>query len=160
MCMCVWCSVVCVIVCVCACVLCMCVWCSVVCVIVCVCVCVCVPVFLHVSMCRCVVCVYRKSFASLVLKVNLRSQALHDRAAINCQFSMAPFSTSERHKRSKGDRRSEEISLALRQTFEAALLTELFPHSKIDIYVQLLQSDGGTCMHPRQIFEVLQCHFI
>lgn len=77
--------------------------------------------------------------------VNLRSQAVHDRATINCQFSMAPFSTSERHKRSKGDRRSEEISLALRQTFEAALLTELFPQSKIDIYVQLLQSDGGNC---------------
>ncbi len=44
-------------------------------------------------------------------------------------------------------RLSVEISQALRQTFEAAVLTELFPQSKIDIYVQVLQSDGGqyTC---------------
>ena len=86
-------------------------------------------------------------------QVSLRSQALHDRAAINCQFSMAPFSTSERHKRSKGDRRSEEISLALRQTFEAALLTELFPQSKIDVYIQLLQSDGGEFIDHVEGFE-------
>ena len=40
-------------------------------------------------------------------------------------------------------RRSVEISLALRRTFEAAVLTELFPQSMIDVYVQVLQSDGG-----------------
>ena len=40
-------------------------------------------------------------------------------------------------------RRSVEISLALKKTFEAAILSELFPHSKIDIYIQVLQSDGG-----------------
>ena len=36
-----------------------------------------------------------------------------------------------------------EISLALKKSFEAAILSELFPHSKIDIYIQVLQSDGG-----------------
>ena len=40
-------------------------------------------------------------------------------------------------------RRSVEISLALKKSFEAAILSELFPHSKIDIYIQVLQSDGG-----------------
>lgn len=40
-------------------------------------------------------------------------------------------------------RQSVEISQALRQTFEAAVLTELFPQSRIDVYVQVLQSDGG-----------------
>lgn len=73
-----------------------------------------------------------------------KSQALHDRALINCQFSMATFSTSERKKRAKGDRRSVETSLALKQTFEAAIMRELYPHSKIDIYVQIIQSDGGN----------------
>lgn len=73
-----------------------------------------------------------------------KSQALHDRAIINCQFSMATFSTSERKKRPKGDRRSTEISLALKQTFEVVVMRELFPHSKIDIYVQVLQADGGN----------------
>ena len=44
------------------------------------------------------------------------------------------------------DRRSTEISLALKQTFEVVVMRELFPHSKIDIYVQVLQADGGGCM--------------
>ena len=31
----------------------------------------------------------------------------------------------------------------MKQTFESAILVQLFPRSQIDIYVQLLQSDGG-----------------
>jgi exosome complex component RRP41 len=41
-------------------------------------------------------------------------------------------------------RQCTEISHALRQTFEAAILTELYPLSKIDIFVQVLQSDGSN----------------
>jgi len=40
-------------------------------------------------------------------------------------------------------RRSTEFSNAIKQTFETAVLVELFPRSQIDIYVQILQSDGG-----------------
>lgn len=76
--------------------------------------------------------------------MNRRSQALHDRAFINCQFSMATFSTSERRRQPRGDRRSVEVSLALKGIFEEAILIELFPQSMIDIYVQVLQSDGGN----------------
>jgi exosome complex component RRP41 len=76
--------------------------------------------------------------------VSRKSQALHDKALINCQFSMATFSTSERRKRTRGDRKSVEMSLALRQMFESVILRELYPQSKIDIYVQVLQSDGGN----------------
>ncbi|XBI61494.1 hypothetical protein VPH35_042281 [Triticum aestivum] len=42
------------------------------------------------------------------------------------------------------DRRSTEISLVIRQTMEASILTHLMPHSQIDIFVQVLQADGGT----------------
>ena len=49
-------------------------------------------------------------------------------------------------------RKSVEISLALKQTFEAVIMGELYPHSKIDIYVQVLQSDGGECGHSRLFF--------
>ena len=31
----------------------------------------------------------------------------------------------------------------MKRIFEATILTELFPQSIIDIYVQVLQSDGG-----------------
>lgn len=39
-----------------------------------------------------------------MLQVSRRSEALHDRAYLNFQYSMATFSTSERKKRSRGDR--------------------------------------------------------
>lgn len=71
-----------------------------------------------------------------------RGKALHDRATINCQYSMATFSTRERQRRTR-DRRATEISLVMRQTFEAAILTQLFPRSTISIFVQILQADGG-----------------
>ncbi|KAM7075236.1 exosome complex component RRP41 [Molossus nigricans] len=73
-----------------------------------------------------------------------RSRALPDRALVNCQHSSATFSTGERKRRPHGDRKSCEMGLQLRQTFEAAILTQLHPRSQIDIYVQVLQADGGT----------------
>ncbi|THU46404.1 hypothetical protein C4D60_Mb09t04590 [Musa balbisiana] len=57
---------------------------------------------------------------------------------------MANFSTGDRARRPKGDRRSTEISLVIRQTMEACILTHLMPRSQIDIFVQVLQADGGT----------------
>lgn len=73
-----------------------------------------------------------------------RTKILHDTALINCQYSMATFSTTERKKRPRGDRKSHEITSHLRQTFEAAIQTELYPKSQIDIYVEVLQSDGSN----------------
>ncbi|XP_065686269.1 exosome complex component RRP41 [Patagioenas fasciata] len=73
-----------------------------------------------------------------------RGKALPERALVNCQFSMATFSTGERRRRPHGDRQAGELALLLRDTFEAAILTHLFPRSQIDIYVQILQADGGT----------------
>uniref|UniRef100_A0A8C2SQE1 Exosome component 4 n=1 Tax=Coturnix japonica TaxID=93934 RepID=A0A8C2SQE1_COTJA len=66
-----------------------------------------------------------------------RSKALSDRAVLNCQYSMATFSTAERKRRPHGDRKSMEMALHLKQTFEAAIITELYPRSQIDIYVQI-----------------------
>ncbi|RYR68298.1 hypothetical protein Ahy_A03g014788 isoform C [Arachis hypogaea] len=40
--------------------------------------------------------------------------------------------------------RSTEISMVIRQTMEACIMTHLMPRSQIDIYVQVLQADGGT----------------
>ncbi|XP_038616232.1 exosome complex component RRP41 [Tachyglossus aculeatus] len=73
-----------------------------------------------------------------------RSRALPDRALVNCQFSMATFSTGERKRRPHGDRKATEMSQHLQQTFEDAILTQLYPRSQIDIYVQILQADGGN----------------
>lgn len=63
---------------------------------------------------------------------------------VNCQYSMAVFSAGERKRRPRGDRKSQEMTMHLRQTFEAAIKTELYPRSQIDIFVEVLQADGGN----------------
>lgn len=63
---------------------------------------------------------------------------------MNCQFSMAVFSTGERKRRPRGDRKSSEMTLHLRQALVAAIRTELYPLSQIDVYVEVLHADGGV----------------
>ncbi|XP_061960603.1 exosome complex component RRP41 homolog isoform X2 [Populus nigra] len=77
-------------------------------------------------------------------EVQNRSQQINDQALVRCEYSMANFSTGDRRRKPKGDRRSTEISLVIRQTMEECILTNLMPRSQIDIYVQVLQADGGT----------------
>eukprot|EP01112_Ceratiomyxa_fruticulosa_P010947 TRINITY_DN2925_c0_g1_i2.p1 TRINITY_DN2925_c0_g1~~TRINITY_DN2925_c0_g1_i2.p1 ORF type:complete len:247 (+),score=32.45 TRINITY_DN2925_c0_g1_i2:271-1011(+) len=73
-----------------------------------------------------------------------KAPSKHDRGTVSVEFSQATFSTTERKKKSKGDRRGNENSLFLKQTFESIVITSLFPRSQIDIYVQVLQSDGSV----------------
>ncbi|KAF3334759.1 exosome complex component RRP41 [Carex littledalei] len=75
---------------------------------------------------------------------NKGQQMNNNEALVRCEYSMANFSTGDRTRRPKGDRRSTEISLVIRQTMEACILTKLMPRSQIDIFVQVLQADGGT----------------
>lgn len=63
------------------------------------------------------------------------SKGSEEKAVISCQYSMATFSTSDRKKRPRGDQRSIEITNNLKQVFESAILTELYPHSQIDIHL-------------------------
>lgn len=77
-------------------------------------------------------------------EVSNRSQADTNKAIVRCEYSMAAFSTGERRRRGKSDRRSTEISMAIGNTMEQNILTELLPRTQIDIYVQVLQADGGT----------------
>ena len=64
-------------------------------------------------------------------------RGLPDRAMVNFQYSLAAFSTGDRKKRGM-DRKSQETSQHLQQTFEAAILTSLYSNSQIDIYTEVL----------------------
>lgn len=66
-----------------------------------------------------------------------RGKSKHDKAIINCQYSMATFSTNERKNRTKGDRRSTEMTITMEKVFDSAIMTSLYPRSQIDIYVQV-----------------------
>ena len=74
----------------------------------------------------------------------IKAKARPEHALVNCQYSMAVFSTNERKRRPRGDRKSLEMTMHLRQTFQAAIKTELYPRSQIDIFVEVLQADGGN----------------
>lgn len=77
-------------------------------------------------------------------EVRKASQILHDRAVIQCDFSMATFSTGQRTQKGKGDRRTTETSMIIKRTFESAVVTTLFPSTEIDIFIYVLEADGGT----------------
>ena len=72
-----------------------------------------------------------------------RHIALPDRAVLRCRYHMAPFSTEER-KTPAPTRREVELSKVIREALESVVLTELFPRTAIDVYMEVLQSDGGT----------------
>jgi len=69
--------------------------------------------------------------------------ALPDRAVVRCRYHMAPFSTEER-KSPAPSRREMELSKVIREALEPATLSENYPRTTIDIFIEVLQSDGGT----------------
>ncbi|KAI0072160.1 hypothetical protein K474DRAFT_1651535 [Panus rudis PR-1116 ss-1] len=76
-------------------------------------------------------------------EAKVRSQTMHDRALINVEVNIMPFSTGERRKRGRGDKRILELGSTIKSTFEPVVQTSLYPRSEIDVFVHVLQQDGG-----------------
>ena len=73
-----------------------------------------------------------------------RHDASPYRAIIHCRYLMASFSTLDEHGRSGPNRRSIEVSKVIKEVFENVVMTENFPKTAIDIFIEVLQADGGT----------------
>lgn len=74
----------------------------------------------------------------------MTDEKYHDaKAKVNCTYTMAPFSVSER-KRARRDRRSTEISKVLSEALQCSVRAERFPRSVIDVEVLVLDADAGT----------------
>lgn len=69
--------------------------------------------------------------------------ALPDRAALRCRYHMAPFSVDER-KSPAPSRRELELSKVIREALEPSVFTEYYPRTSIDLFIEVLQADGGT----------------
>uniref|UniRef100_A0A7S0VJU7 Uncharacterized protein n=1 Tax=Polytomella parva TaxID=51329 RepID=A0A7S0VJU7_9CHLO len=76
-------------------------------------------------------------------EVRNRSECDDDKVVVKCEYAMASFSTGDRRRRGKIDRRSNEISHVIKNTLEQLILVKLMPRSQIDVYIQVLQADGG-----------------
>ena len=66
-----------------------------------------------------------------------------DRMVLRCRYHMAPFSVQER-KSPAPSRREVELSKVIRESLEPALFLELYPRTGVDVFVEVLQADGGT----------------
>ena len=66
-----------------------------------------------------------------------------DRAILRCRYHMSPFSTTTR-KNPAPSRREHEISKVIRESLQPAILLEDYPRTAIDVFMEVLQSDGGS----------------
>jgi exosome complex component RRP41 len=66
-----------------------------------------------------------------------------DRMVLRCRYHMAPFSVPER-KSPAPSRREVELSKVIKESLEPALFLELYPRTGVDVFVEVLQADGGT----------------
>jgi len=69
--------------------------------------------------------------------------SLPDRMVLRCRYHMAPFSVQER-KSPAPSRREVELSKVIREALEPSVFLDLYPRAGVDIFVEVLQADGGT----------------
>jgi len=56
---------------------------------------------------------------------------------------MAPFSVDPRRSPAPS-RRDQEISMVMRSALEPAVFLERYPRASIDVYIEVIEADGGT----------------
>jgi exosome complex component RRP41 len=76
-------------------------------------------------------------------EVHPKHMALPDRSVLRCRYHMSPFSVQER-KNPAPSRREIEISKVTREALEPALMLDDYPRTAIDVYIEVLQADGGS----------------
>ena len=69
--------------------------------------------------------------------------SLPDRMVLRCRYHMAPFSVQER-KSPAPSRREVELSKVIRESLEPSVFVEYYPRTGIDVFIEVLQADGGT----------------
>jgi exosome complex component RRP41 len=76
-------------------------------------------------------------------EVHPKHLELPNRGIINCRYHMASFSVDER-KPLGMTRREIELSKVIREALETVVFLEEFPRMMVDIFVEVIQADGGT----------------
>ncbi|MHA1244569.1 MAG: exosome complex exonuclease Rrp41 [Candidatus Heimdallarchaeota archaeon] len=72
-----------------------------------------------------------------------KHMAMPDKALIRCEYRMSTFSVPDR-KSPAPRRREKEISKILGEALVPAVFNYLYPRSVIDVYINILQADGGS----------------
>jgi exosome complex component RRP41 len=72
-----------------------------------------------------------------------RHLTLNDRAYLRVVYRMTTFSVPDR-KRPAPSRREKEISMVIANALSPVIFLEEFPKSVIDVFITVIQADGGT----------------
>ena len=75
--------------------------------------------------------------------ISKRLQKQDSAGVVQVEYRTATFGAIDRRRRSKGDRQSIERGLWIQKIFQEAIMIEQFPRSQVDIFVEILQSDGS-----------------
>jgi exosome complex component RRP41 len=76
-------------------------------------------------------------------ELHIRRLMQPNKAVLRCKYNMAPFSVDDR-KRPGPDRRSVEISKITSEALTPAVFLEKFPRSTIDVFIEVIEAEGGT----------------
>ena len=66
-----------------------------------------------------------------------------DTGILRVRYHMEPFSVGER-KNPAPSRREIEISKVIKEALEPAVMLDKFPRTAVDVFIEVLQADGGT----------------
>ncbi len=72
-----------------------------------------------------------------------KHHAKPNEAVLRCRYHMAPFSVDPRRSPAPS-RRDQEISMVMKYALEPAVFLERYPRASIDVYIEVLEADGGT----------------
>jgi exosome complex component RRP41 len=72
-----------------------------------------------------------------------KHNAKPNEAVLRCRYHMAPFSVDPRRSPAPS-RRDQEISMVMRSALEPAVFLERYPRASIDVYIEIIEADGGT----------------
>jgi len=75
--------------------------------------------------------------------VHPKHLASTDTGILRCRYHMSPFSVTER-KHPAPSRREIEISKVLKEALQPAVILEKFPRTVVDVFIEVLQADGGS----------------
>jgi len=75
--------------------------------------------------------------------VHPKHMANTDTGILRVRYHMEPFSVTER-KNPAPSRREIEISKVIKEALEPAVMLEKFPRTAVDVFIEVLQADGGT----------------
>lgn len=82
-------------------------------------------------------------FHSYGPKPSRRATEFSDSGTLICDFKFAPFSQSTRRDKGRSDE-EKQLSVYVQDTLAPALLLDRYPKSVIEVFIMVLEDDGGT----------------